>query len=936
MADYQWHVIRRKPPCDWSSPQAIDVNLVAHYVLIGFVALLAWIPSTAVGAGSAEALFKQGKWEEASEEALLRDDPASLRMRSRFSLWAGDDEDALHFAQVALQASSSGEQRQKSTAQLARLKWWLGERDESIEQLRNGLRDAPNDLEIRFELGWRLVDEGKLDEGRSILEGAVRRYNDGLITEVEDFVWVGRSMQAADRPRDANRALSRALNDDEEHMEANLHFAQLMLSHYNTAEAEAAFQRVLERYDGHPEALVGMAAIEFYQSGRFATSMELVTKAQEHYPGHPAVQRSRAELLIAQGAWEEGRAVAQKLLDRSPHDGDALALLAAAENLLGDTQAFEAAQQRFDERRQSRPELLARVAEFAAKNNRHRASIPLFEQALERDDGYGPALTGLGMALTRTGEEVRGIDVLKQAFAVDRYQVPVYNKLELYDRGLREYVTDDVDGFRLRAHESQFELIRDIAEPFVAEARREFDERYGVELPDLTLEVFADSEAFSVRSIGLPHVDPHGICFGRVVLSRGPGSGDFNWPMVLWHELAHSYHLELSQERVPVWFTEGLAEYETRRHDATWTRFHDLDLARRVKFGHGWSIAEMDQAFMTGGRLDIGHAYQWAMLIMEFLDERHGFETIVEMLQGFSQMPRADRVFEATLEQSIDEIDRDFEAWLREKYSSLLRQELVDWMRLHAMLSDEAVDHATDGEGSAYRAMVAAVRNDDESAQMHLASAQRRGDEEPAVKVLTVLVFDVLDEIDEGLKAGRGALQAGIDGFDLRYAMSRMAERADRREEAFVHALAATMLAPDEAQGWQQLGPRARAVGAEGWSRRAATELFYRNAHSASLARQRFNLFEGFGNYDGAYGAARRWTEVAPLDARSQLALARVAVRRGEWEKGTRAWDRAVLSSPARRDEIWQMAAGEFRRAGAADLARTYEQRIEDEAARSP
>ncbi len=904
------------------------VNGVAVFVVALVLAGL-FAPGAAIAGDSAEELFNQGRWDEASEEALLRDDAASMRFRSRFSVWAGDDDDALRFAQTAVELSGSSEQRRRSVVELARREWLYGDRERSIERLREALGDSPDDMEVRYELGWRLVADGAADEGRAVLEGVARRYNDGLITEVDDLVWAGRAMAAAERPRDANRALSRALREDEEHLEANLRLGQLMLDRHNTAEAEGAFKAVLERYEDHPEALVGMAEIEFFQSGRFRESMELVDRARDSYPGHPEVIRGRAELLIAQGAWEEGRDEMIQFLKRAPDDGQALALLAAAAYLLIDDESFDEATKRFDARRPTRPDLYSTVGEFAALNNRHRASVQFFEKALERREDYAPALTGLGMALTRTGEEARGIGVLEQAFDADRFRVPVYNTLELYDRGLRDYMTDDVDGFRLRAHHRDFDLIREMVEPLVAEARREFDERYGVELPSLSVEIFADREAFSVRSVGLPHIDPHGICFGRVVLTRGPGDGNFNWPMVVWHELAHSYHLELSGERVPVWFTEGLAEYETRLRDPSWTRFHDLDVVRRVVHGQMWSFAEMDEVFMTGRGADVSQAYQVAMLVMAFLDETYGFEVIVDMLERFADTPRTEEVFQATLQMTTEAIDEKFDQWLRRRYSGLFAQELVDWSRLHAMLNDEDVDHRSEAEGSAYRAMVAAVRGDEERAGVLLRNSERQDDSDLSAMLIRALVYDAIDDIERGLEVGREVLDSGVESFDLRYAMSQMAERADRRTEAYVHALAATTLAPQESEGWRQLQPRAKAVDEEVRAGVALRELFARSPHSAELARRRLGFFEEYGDYDGAYSAARRWTEVAALDARSHLAMARVAARRGELDKAQAAWERAALASPARSREIWQTAVDELSAAGADELAKRYKRRLQ-------
>lgn len=880
--------------------------------------------------------FQSGDWERAEQHALDRDDGQSLRLRARFSLWSGDDDDAMRFARAALDVADGQPQIRRADVEVARLEWLFGERDEALARLRRLLEQAPGDPEVRFELGRMLIDDGAVSEGRAVLEGLARRYNDGHIDSAPDLVWLGRAMMAADRPRDANRALSRAIDNNPDYIEAHLRLGDLMMRWHNTAEAEGAYREVLDRHSDHPEALAGMAIIELQQSGRFAESTALIDRAARQYPGHPRVGLVRAELLLSQGRWEAGRQHAARLVERFPEDTEGLSLLAAVAYLSADEGEFERLATRFDERRSNRPQLLATTAEFAARNNRHRASVELYERALERDDSYAPALRGLGMALTRIGDEARGVSVLERAFDADRYHVPVYNTLELYERGLDDYVTADVDGFRLRAHASEFDVLRDVAEPLVQRARGVFAERYGVELESLTLEVFSDSRDFSVRSVGLPHIDPHGVCFGPVVLTRSPDDGDVNWEMIVWHELAHSYHMELSDERVPVWFTEGLAEYETRLADPSWTRFHDVDIARRVMHDRLWSLADLNEVFMTGRGAEVGHAYQVAMLFMAYLDETQGLDVAVDMLEYFADEPDVDTVFERTLERDIDAVDEQFRQWLTDRYSRLMRQELVDVARLQAMVAGDDVEHADGGEAAAYRAMAAAMGGDEQAARIQLRNAERRGESTASVAVLRVLTLEALGDLDAGLDAARRAFDDGVEGYDLRLSASRMAADAARREEAYIHALSAVELAGEDIDGWRQLQTRAASAGETNAEQRARNAIFERNPHDASLARRQTDLFERRGDYHEAYRAARRWTQIEVLDARSHVALGRVAARKGDIDAARRAFDRAAMAAPARRDHIWRQAIEEFDEIGAGDVARHYRHRLQPDNADEP
>jgi len=80
----------------------------------------------------------------------------------------------------------------------------------------------------------------------------------------------------------------------------------------------------------------------------------------------------------------------------------------------------------------------------------------------------------------------------------------------------------------------------------------------------LRVELYADRAQFSVRTTGLPNLGVQGVSFGKVITGLSPRGGPFNWGQIVWHELCHVFHLQLSKNHVPRWFTEGLAD--TRPH----------------------------------------------------------------------------------------------------------------------------------------------------------------------------------------------------------------------------------------------------------------------------------------------------------------------------------------------------------------------------------
>ena len=64
-----------------------------------------------------------------------------------------------------------------------------------------------------------------------------------------------------------------------------------------------------------------------------------------------------------------------------------------------------------------------------------------------------------------------------------------------------------------------------------------------------------------------------GVTFGYVVAMDSPSArkpGQWHWASTMWHELSHVYVLEMTNHRVPRWFTEGLAVYEETAASPDW------------------------------------------------------------------------------------------------------------------------------------------------------------------------------------------------------------------------------------------------------------------------------------------------------------------------------------------------------------------------------
>ena len=137
-----------------------------------------------------------------------------------------------------------------------------------------------------------------------------------------------------------------------------------------------------------------------------------------------------------------------------------------------------------------------------------------------------------------------------------------YNTLDLLDT-FENYDTNEEDPrFLFVLHGRESALLQPYIEAIAAEAYEALVERYGGYEPPLPIriEVYPSHADFSVRTVGLAGMGALGVTFGSLLAMDSPAArpvGEFNWASVLWHELAHVFHLGITDHEVPRWFSEA-------------------------------------------------------------------------------------------------------------------------------------------------------------------------------------------------------------------------------------------------------------------------------------------------------------------------------------------------------------------------------------------
>ncbi len=537
------------------------------------------------------------------------------------------------------------------------------------------LRSVANDANARaakLELGDVLINQGRRADAEPFLMSLVNDYNEDRVKESDGvgLTLVGRAAQLLRSPRDANdayNAAERVLPGDTQTL---LFRADLFLEKYDPGHAEEVLNEILAKAPREPQALILLArvklaqALDFDEAERLARlALSINPKLGSAYAILVGIALRDQDLDLAAQRISEG-------LAQNPGNLELLSLRAAERFLADDPAGVEAAKAAVFSVNPQFSQLYSIVSEFADWEHRYDEIVRMMKAAVALDSEDGVAYGELGLNLIRAGDDANGVAALTRAFALDPYNVRVFNTLNLYDRTIpREYVTVEHPPFRIRYRKDERDILDRYVPPLLDKAWAHMVKAYGFtpETP-IGVELYAERENFGVRTGGLPETAIQGVCFGRTLAAMSPKNESFNLGMTLWHELSHVFHIQLSKSHVPRWFTEGLAEYETIIARPEWAREQDPDLYQALRANRLPAVANMTRAFTRAEELnDVATAYYASSQILVSWAESYGMPKLDEMLRSWGKGERTSQVLQTTLGKPPEQLDREFREFAEKK-----------------------------------------------------------------------------------------------------------------------------------------------------------------------------------------------------------------------------------------------------------------------------
>ncbi|MEM7416962.1 MAG: tetratricopeptide repeat protein [Gemmatimonadota bacterium] len=664
----------------FGSPHTRTRGVLAGIVSLGVLGL----PSAIFAQGddprgpyvSAFGHLESGSYEDAIREYESILDGNAGATRSRIDLMTalvalGRHEDAIAVGRAAPESQPVANATGEALLRLGRL-------DEAAQAFREGANGGPFALTAEVNLAELHFMRGDIDEAMERFDRFIDVYNgtDGNLSS-RDLIAVGRAVTYLGRNdpglfQDAIRAFVEAEGTRETQAETYVRQGFLYLDKYDSPSAKTYFEQVLQTNPRHPDALLGLGEALIFDGAPDAA--QVIDRLLDVNEDHVRAKALTATRLLRTETYEAARETALEALDINPNSLEALTALAGSYLVEGDLTRFAETRSRALDINPAYASLDIAMAEMSVQTRRYAQAVERASSAVALDPRAWEGWGLLGMNQLRIGQIEDGRASLERAFDGDPYNPWFKNNLDLLDT-FERYETHTTEHFELFIHGQEAELLAVYLAPIAEEAFDSLSRRYGME-PELPVraELFPNSGDFSVRTLGEVGLGALGVSFGRVLVMDSPTArelGEYNWASVFWHELAHTFHLALSDNRVPRWFSEGLAVHEQRQARPGWGHQANIPFLRALKEGRLKAFSELDDGFMRPDYpAQVSFSYLQASLFFQMVEERHGFAAIRSMLAEYATGAATEDLVTRILDTSMDALDDDFADYLDDRFAT--------------------------------------------------------------------------------------------------------------------------------------------------------------------------------------------------------------------------------------------------------------------------
>jgi len=561
--------------------------------------------------------------------------------------------------------------------ELAEVLALTGRYTEAITEFERAAADSAkaNDVAAKLESDLRRAEVldliGQEDRAKPVYESFVKHYTDNDPRSARELTLIARALVHLERYQDANDMYRSAIEADSDYLEAQLGAAELFTAKYAYGDAALFLTDALKINPNSARVFLAIARNKRLDGDD--ETMAAIAKALSINPNLVDAIALKAAMSLEASRLDEASAEIDKALKINARSLEAHSLRAAL--LYLQDKDFE-------------PEVAATLAigphygqvyntlcHYATITRRTEQAAQFARRATELAPHLWDAHLNLGMALLRLGQMDTGREAVEKAFKGDPFNLWAKNTLDLLD-SMRAFKETKRGPFIIKAAAQESDVLSPYAANLLEEAAAKLTAKYRfTPKGPIIIEIFNNHEDFAVRTLGIPGLGALGVCFGFVIAQDSPsarGAGEFNWGSTLWHEYTHVITLQMTDYRIPRWFSEGLSVYEERRARPGWGDDWNPLFVRAFTEKRWFKIADLDAGFMRPkSPADVPVAYFQASQICEFIAERYGFDAILRMLQMYRDKAHTPEILQQVLKLSESDFDREFGAYIEAKVRPL-------------------------------------------------------------------------------------------------------------------------------------------------------------------------------------------------------------------------------------------------------------------------
>jgi cellulose synthase operon protein C len=512
---------------------------------------------------------------------------------------------------------------------------------------------------------------GQLERARQIFESLVDYYKSKQPDTSAELTVIARALVHLERFQDANDIYRAAIEADSTNLEAYLGAAELFTEKYNYGDAAQFLEEAAQVNQNSARLHLDLALNKRIDGGE--EMLAALNRALAINPNLVEAMTFRAGLSLEAGEFEEANTDIEHAFKINPKSLDAHALRASS--LYLQDRDFE-------------PEVSAALAinphygtifvvlsHYATMTRRTQQAAAFARRAIEASPRLWSAHLDLGMALLRLGQMETGRAEIEKAFQGDPFNVWAKNTLDLLD-AMKDYRETKHASFLIKADAKESDVVSPYAAELLDEAASKLTAKYRfTPQGPIVVELFPNHEDFAVRTLGLPGLGALGVCFGQVIAADSPSArppGEFNWGSTLWHEYTHVITLQMTDYRIPRWFSEGLSVYEERLARPGWGDDWNPVFLKSFAAGRWFKIVDLDSGFQRPRSPEgLPIAYFQASQVCEFIVARYGFDAILRMLTLYRDKAHTSDILRQVFKLGESDFDKAFNEYIETKTRAL-------------------------------------------------------------------------------------------------------------------------------------------------------------------------------------------------------------------------------------------------------------------------